>query len=81
MYTLHGSKGFGSAAIEAALAIGEVTHATVNAASREPDLALAELARVNPLPQVPTLLLPGGAELTKSTAIGVGAAARHFRGT
>lgn len=41
----------------------------LRASSWEPDSALAELGRANPLRQIPTLLLPDGAVLTESAAI------------
>lgn len=69
MYTLYGSKGSGSAAIEAALDRCDVTYKLVRAATWEPDSALAALERVNPLKQIPTLLLPDGSVMTESAAI------------
>jgi GST-like protein len=41
----------------------------VEAATWVPDSALEELRRVNPLQQIPTLLLPDGSVLTESAAI------------
>ncbi|MET0519587.1 MAG: glutathione S-transferase [Burkholderiaceae bacterium] len=69
MLTLYGTQGSGSAAIEAALAwLGEpVRH--VEAASWLPGPGLDELARVNPLQQIPTLRLDDGTVLTESAAI------------
>lgn len=70
VYTLFGSAGSGSAAIEAALALCNAPYRIVEAASWEPASALAELAVANPLLQIPTLVLPeGGAVLTESAAI------------
>jgi GST-like protein len=54
-YALFGTKGSGSAAVEAA--------------SWEPGPGRDELQRVNPLCQIPTLLLPDGSVLTESAAI------------
>ncbi|MDO8419739.1 MAG: glutathione S-transferase [Rubrivivax sp.] len=68
-YTLFGSRGSGSAAIEAALLLCRLPYRQVRAATWEADSALDELARVNPLRQVPTLVLPGGQALTESAAI------------
>lgn len=68
MYTLYGSRGSGSAAIEAALAIAGLPHRRVRASSWEPE-TLDELQRVNPLAQIPTLVLPSGAVMTESAAI------------
>jgi GST-like protein len=41
----------------------------VRASTWEPDSALKELAKVNPLKQIPTLVLPDGGVLTESAAI------------
>jgi len=69
MYTLFGSKGSGSAAAEAALTLAAVEFKSVDAASWEPGPGRDELARVNPLCQIPTLKLPDGSVLTESAAI------------
>ena len=69
MYTLYGSKGSGTAAIEAALAIADIPFRTVDAASWEPGSEIEELKRVNPLVQIPALVLPDGMIMTESAAI------------
>lgn len=69
MYTLFGFKGSGSAAVECALEMTGADYRIVEAASWEPGDALAELERVNPLGQIPTLQLPDGTVLTESAAI------------
>jgi len=69
MYTLYGFDGSGSAAVEVALDLCGLPWRRVNAASWEPGSALAELAKANPLRQIPTLLLPDGSVLTESAAI------------
>jgi len=69
MYTLFGFKGSGSAAVECALEMTGADYRIVEAASWEKNAALEELARVNPLQQIPTLLLPDGTVLTESAAI------------
>ena len=69
MYTLYGSAGSGSAAIELALLRCDIEFLQVEAASWQPDSALSELARANPLKQIPTLVLPDGSVLTESAAI------------
>jgi GST-like protein len=69
MYTLYGIKGSGSAAIEVALEQCDVEYKTVRAASWEPDSNLMALKKVNPLQQIPTLVLPDGAVMTESAAI------------
>jgi GST-like protein len=69
MYTLYGSKGSGSAAVEMALEACAVPYRIVHASSWEEGSAQAELKRVNPLMQIPTLALPDGAVMTESAAV------------
>ena len=69
MYTLFGFKGSGSAAVECALEMTGADYRIVEAASWEKNDALEELARVNPLLQIPTLQLPDGTVLTESAAL------------
>lgn len=68
-YTLYGFKGAGSAAVEAALVRAGFAFRTVDAASWEPASHLQELRCVNPLAQIPTLVLPDGSVMTESAAI------------
>jgi GST-like protein len=68
-HTLYGSLGSGSAAIEIALRACGLPYAVVRASTWEPDSAVDALARVNPLRQIPTLVLPDGSVLTESAAI------------
>ena len=69
MYTLYGGKGSGSAAVEAALEITGATFRIVNAATWANDPGVAELQKINPLLQIPTLKLPDDSILTESAAI------------
>jgi GST-like protein len=69
MYTLYGKNGSGSAAIEAALAIIGAPCRLVETASWEQNDAFAELLKLNPLGQIPTLVLPDGSVLSESAAI------------
>jgi GST-like protein len=69
MYTLYGKKGSGSATTQTALEIAGAPYRVVETASWEPNDAFAELLRVNPLGQVPTLVLPDGSVLSESAAI------------
>lgn len=69
MYTLYGKNGSGSAAIEAALAIIGAPNRLVETASWEKNKAFAELLKLNPLGQIPTLVLPDGGVLSESAAI------------
>jgi GST-like protein len=70
-FTLYGATGSGSTAIEAALSLLGAEFRFVDAASWRPREAagFAELKQVNPLAQIPTLVLPGGEILTESAAI------------
>ncbi len=70
MYTLFARAGWGSQIVEAELAwcglpysIEEVGDLFASAEARE------RLSKINPLPQLPTLLLPDGAVMTESAAI------------
>jgi GST-like protein len=69
MYTLYGSRGSGSAAAECGLEMAGVDYRIVTASTWEPGPALDELTRVNPLHQIPTLVLPSGQVMTESAAI------------
>jgi GST-like protein len=70
MYKLYARSGWGSALVEAQLAwyalpcsIEQVDDLFASAAARQ------KLAEVNPLAQIPTLVLPGGTVMTESAAI------------
>jgi GST-like protein len=69
MYTLYGKKGSGSASTQAALEIVGAPYRIVETASWEPNAAFTELLQVNPLGQIPTLVLPDGSVLSESAAI------------
>ena len=69
MFVLYGAQSSGAAAIEAALALAGTPFRRVDAASWQPGPGLDELRKVNPLAQVPTLLLPDGTVMTESAAI------------
>ena len=69
MYTLYGKKGSGSASSEAALARIGMPCRIVETASWERNDAFAELLAINPLGQIPTLVLPDGSVLSESAAI------------
>ncbi len=68
-YRLFGSAGSGSAAIEAALLLCAQPFELIEAASWHKHSALDELARANPLLQIPTLVLPDASVLSESAAI------------
>ena len=69
MLTLYGTKGSGSAAAEAALGVARLDYRMVDAASWKPSPGFDELKRVNPLAQIPTLVLEDGSVLSESAAI------------
>jgi GST-like protein len=79
MLTLYGAKGSGSAAIEAALTIADLPFRPVQATSWEPGPGLDELKRVNPLAQIPTLVLDDGTVMTESAAILIWLGLRHSK--
>ncbi len=68
-YTLYGARGSGAAAVEMALVLAGASFRKVDAASWEAGAGRDELARVNPLLQIPTLVLPDGSVMTESAAI------------
>lgn len=67
-YVLYGRPGSGSSAVEAALALAGVNHEVVDISKADAD-ALARLKALNPLGQVPVLVLPGGEIVTESAAM------------
>jgi len=69
MYTLYGKKGSGSATTQIALEMVDAPYRLVETASWEPNDAFQELLQVNPLGQIPTLVLPDGSVLSESAAI------------
>jgi GST-like protein len=76
-YTLYGTRGSGSAAVEAALVLIGAPWQGVDAASWEASEGLEALKRVNPLAQIPTLVLPDGSVMTESAAILVALGLAH----
>ncbi len=69
MLTLYGTKGSGSAVVEAALARAGLAYTGVDAASWNPGPGRDALLQVNPLGQIPTLVLADGTVMTESAAI------------
>ena len=69
-YRLYGREGWGSAIVEAQLTWYGLpfTFETVGDLIRSPD-ARAKLEKVNPLAQVPTLVMPDGSVMSESAAI------------
>jgi len=68
-HVLYGSPGSGSAAVEMSLRAAGLEYRVVRASEWEPDSAIDELRHLNPLGQIPTLILPSGTVLTESAAI------------
>jgi len=77
MIVLYGTQGSGAAAIEIALDLAGAPFRRVDAASWKPGPGLYELRRVNPLAQIPTVVLPEGGILTESAAILIHLAERY----
>ena len=69
MLTLYGAKGSGAAAPEAALRIAGQEYRWIEAANWDTGWKHEELQRVNPLAQIPTLVLEDGTVMTESAAI------------
>ncbi len=69
MYTLYGKKGSGSASTQAALEVIGAPYRIIETASWDTNEAYVELLKLNPLGQIPTLVLPDGSALSESAAI------------
>ena len=63
-----GTKGCGSALVEAALALAELPYQRHEVDYSTPD-GRARIAELNPLGQVPTVVLPGGQVMSESAAL------------
>ena len=68
-YELIASKGCGSAVIEMALELAGLPHRVTLIPYLEPGPGRERLLSLNPLGQVPTLVLPGGTVMTESAAM------------
>ena len=77
MYTLYGKAGSGSAAVETALVVAREPFRIVETASWAQNDAYADLLEVNPLGQIPTLVLDDGSALSESAAILIYIATAH----
>jgi GST-like protein len=69
MYMLYGKAGSGSASVEAALTLAHAPFRIVETASWAQNDAYAGMLAVNPLGQIPTLVLDDGSALSESAAI------------
>lgn len=77
MHTLFAAQRAGSFVVEALLHLTGEPYRVVEAPPWEPGRLRDDLARVNPLRQVPTLVLPNGMVMTESAAIVLYLADRH----
>lgn len=68
-FVLHGRPGSGSSAVEAVLRLTGLPHETVYVRKTEDGSLPQEIRDINPLGQVPVLLLPDGQVMTESGAI------------
>jgi GST-like protein len=74
---VYGAKGSGSVAVEAALTLIGRPYDVVEARTWEGDEQRARVEQINPMRQVPALLLPSGEALTESAAILMWLAEQH----
>ena len=77
MYTLYGKQGAGSAAVEAALTLAHAPFHFIETASWAQNDAYSDLLAVNPLGQIPTLVLEDGSAMSESAAILIHLADAH----
>ena len=68
-YVVYGGQGSGSTPVEATLTLLGEPYRLVERRVWEDEAAAAEMAKVNPLRQVPALVLPSGELMTESAAI------------
>lgn len=76
-YVLYGAKGWGSVIVEAALTLMGVPYRNVDLPYGKWPAEDEELVRLNPLKQVPALVLPSGELMTESGAILLYLAEQH----
>lgn len=67
--TLYGAQASGSIAVEAALTLLGIPYTLVEGATWADNEARERVAPVNPMRQIPTLVMPGGEIMTESAAI------------
>jgi GST-like protein len=76
-YVIHGAAGTGSTPVEAALTLIGQPYQVVEAGSWQETAGGEAMARVNPMRQIPALVLPSGEVMTESAAILIWLADRH----
>jgi len=69
MYTLYGIRGWGSVIAEAALTLGGLPYRFEDVKGVQPGPERERLLALNPIGQVPTLVMPDGTIMTESAAI------------
>ena len=78
-YVVYGARGAGSVPVEATLTLLGLPYEVVEAAPWEGGEELRRAARVNPMRQIPTLVLPSGEVMTESAAILIWLAEQHLQ--
>lgn len=68
-FVLYGHAGSGSVPVEAALTILDLPYRVVEMGTWYDEAAAEDIARINPMRQVPALVLPDGTLMTESAAI------------
>jgi len=76
-YVVYGAAGSGSVPVEAALTLLGARYRVVERKTWESEEEAAEMAKINPLRQVPALVLPSGELMTESAAILIELADAH----
>ena len=79
-YVVHGAAGSGSVPVEAALTLLGLAYSVVENAPWEGPAQVAAIARVNPMRQIPAVILPSGELMTESAAILIHLADTHPEG-
>ena len=79
-FTVYGAAGSGSVPVEAALTLLGLPYEVVEAPTWEGEEQQAKVAPVNPMRQVPALVLPSGEVMTESAAILIWLADAHAPG-
>jgi GST-like protein len=77
VYVVYGASGSGSVPVEAALSLIDLPYRVQECAPWESTEQASELARTNPMAQVPALALPSGELLTETAAILIWLADAH----
>ena len=76
-FTLYGAAGSGSVPVEAAMTLIGLDYRVIEAVTWEDETERDKVTAVNPMRQIPALVLPGGETLTESAAILIWLADSH----